>query len=313
MPRVTRIDNRLPQTWEEALTDFLLWKQAQKVSSRTLRDYREHIMRFFRRFPDAYNPVIVRQRVLEYMAQPDLEPASFNLRRVYLKVFFAWCVQQRIFPENPLDDIPKKHDPGRVRSVSEATLQRLLDLPNKATFSGLRDYALILLTLATGIRPGEALSLVPSNVNLHGLTITVERNIAKTREEGILPIPPVVAEVIKKLILARHKAWDDDVPIFCTYAGKKLTTSEWGHRLKEYCRKGQLQEKVTPYSLRHTFAIMTLREGGTAFTVQAMMRHHTMAMTKRYVHLSQYDLDEQMSRANPLNRILPHRVRKIKK
>ncbi|HHY46817.1 MAG TPA: hypothetical protein GX506_05890 [Firmicutes bacterium] len=93
-------------------------KQAQGVSSRTLKDYQEHITRFFTRHPDAYNPDNLRQRVLAYMAE-NIAPATFNLRREYLKAFFNWCVREGIFPENPMTDIPKKKDPGKIRHPRE--------------------------------------------------------------------------------------------------------------------------------------------------------------------------------------------------
>lgn len=312
MPKVVRIDKKFPDTWQKALQDFIFWKQAQGCSNRTLRDYKKHVTQFFTRFPDAYNHDNLRPRVLEYMSD-SIMPATFNLRREYLKAFFSWCVHQGIFPKNPFNDIPKKKDPGRIRHLPEDVLQQLLKAPDRKTFSGLRDYTLILLTIRTGIRPCEALSLLPEDINLRGLTVRVQRSVAKTREERILPISPVVAESIKDLLDARHRSWSDNTPVFCSSTGRRLTTEEWGKRLKTYGEK--IGAHITPYSLRHSFAIQTLKAGGNAFTVQAMLGHSTMNMTKRYVHLVETDLREAMTKADPLSRIIPtgHRVRKVKK
>lgn len=109
MAKVLRIDKRLPDTWQAALGDFLAWKQAQGVAARTLRDYQEHVTRFFTRFPftrfpDVYDPGTIRQRVLACMAE-DVAPATGEVRRAYLKAFFSWCVREGIFPENPLADV----------------------------------------------------------------------------------------------------------------------------------------------------------------------------------------------------------------
>lgn len=308
--KVLRIDKRLPDTWQAALSDFLAWKQAQGVAARTLSDYQEHVTRFFTRFPDAYAPATVRRRVLAYMAE-DVAPATFNLRREYLKAFFSWCVREGIFPENPLADVPKRKDPGKVRHLPEDVLRELLRLPDKSTFSGLRDYALILLSVSTGIRPGEALALLPGDADLRGLAVRVRHTVAKTRVERVLPIPPLVADAIRDLIAARHPAWGEKVPLFCSFSGRRLTVEKWGKRLKEY--GARVGVKVTPYMLRHSFAIETLRAGANAFTVQHMLGHTSMAMTKRYVNLVESDLREAMAQANPLNRLLPqsHRVRKV--
>ncbi|HHV61218.1 MAG TPA: tyrosine-type recombinase/integrase [Firmicutes bacterium] len=312
MGKILRIDKKIPGTWQDALQDFLFWKQAQGIAPRTLTDYRKHITQFFTRYPDAYNPANLRQRVLEYMAE-DIMPATFNLRREYLKAFFSWCVREGIFPRNPFHDIPKKKDPGKIRHLPEDVLQRLLSLPDRSTFSGLRDYALILLTLATGIRPGEALSILPADINLRGLSITIKSSVSKTRQEAVLPIPPQVAEAIRELLNARHPSWHGNVPVFCSYSGRPLTVDEFGDRLERYSKK--LGTKVTPYMLRHSFAIETLRGGANAFVVQAMLRHSTMNMTRRYVNLVESDLREAMAKANPLNKLMPqaHRVRKLRR
>lgn len=206
MARVLRIDKRLPDTWQDALGDFLTRKQGQGIAPRTLNDYKEYVTRFFARYPEAWDPDMTCKCVLEYMAQ-DIAPATFNLRRVYLKAFFSWCVQEGIFPQNPFHDIRKMKDVGKIPHLPEEVLQKLLTLPDRKTFAGLRDYALITLTLTAGIRPGEALQLLPKDFNLRNLSVTVSRQVAKPREERVLPIPPAVAEAIRDLLAARHQAW----------------------------------------------------------------------------------------------------------
>ncbi|MCL6558201.1 MAG: site-specific integrase, partial [Firmicutes bacterium] len=67
-------------------------------------------------------------------------------------------------------------------------LKKLLDMPDQTTFSGLRDYALLLLQLDTGIRPKEALSLEVSDINLQACEVYVRAETAKTRIARTLPI-----------------------------------------------------------------------------------------------------------------------------
>lgn len=70
---------------------------------------------------------------------------------------------------NPFNELKKRRDEGRVVNIDCDTLKRLLSMPEANTFAGQRDYALLLLTLDTGIRPKEALSLLPDDVNLRKL------------------------------------------------------------------------------------------------------------------------------------------------
>lgn len=82
---------------------------------------------------------------------------TYNLSRAYLRAFFAWCVSGGYLAGNPLEGVPKRKDEGRPRSVNGELVKALLSLPDKRTYGGIRDYALILLQVDTGIRPGEAL------------------------------------------------------------------------------------------------------------------------------------------------------------
>jgi integrase len=111
-------------------------------------------------------------------------------------------------------------------------------LPNKKTFAGLRDYALILLILDTGIRPKEAFSLLVSDINLRNLNVVIRAENAKTRVSRTMPVMPATAQVIRDLIAARHPAWKDSVPVFCTADGTPLNAQNLGRQV------GVLQQKT---------------------------------------------------------------------
>lgn len=311
MSKVTRIHKQLPQTWKEAADEYIIFKQAQGLAQSTIKDYKFHLARFFKRYPDAYNQDNLKTSVMQYMSQK-IAPATFNLRRAYLKNFFNWCISEGIFTDNPLSGVPKKYDEGRIRTVSEETLRELLKLPDKSTFAGLRDYTLFLLILDNGIRPGEATSLIPSDIDISGLSVVVRKEIAKTRRTRVLPISQPTARALKKLLQARHQAWGDDVPVFCTYEGRNLKGRRLVARFEEYEKK--LGVKIRPYDLRHSFATIYLRQGGNPFSLQYTLGHSTMAMTQRYVHLTNQDLAGQHKIASPLNTLLNEgtRVRKLR-
>ncbi|MFZ5650120.1 MAG: tyrosine-type recombinase/integrase [Bacillota bacterium] len=119
------------------------------------------------------------------MAQP-VKPATFNLRLIYLRTFLDWCIQEGIFTENPLAGFKRRKTEARIVNIDENTLTRLINLPNKNTFAGLRDFALTLLTLDTGIRPKEALSLKVDDVNLRSLEVNIRSEVAKTRTSRLI-------------------------------------------------------------------------------------------------------------------------------
>lgn len=307
---VDTIDNTF--NWTKALEGFIFWKKAQRVSERTLADCRWHVSRFFKQFPTARTPEGVKPAVLEYMSA-DVKPATYNLRLVNLKAFFDWCIEEGLFVlPNPLKGFKRRKDEGRVVNIDIKALTKLLEIPDKTTFTGLRDYAMVLLTLDTGIRPKEALSLLVDDINLRSLEVRVRADIAKTRVTRTLPISPLTATTIRKLIQARHPEWKDTVPVFCSCEGNQMETTAWGDRLEIYCK--ELGVKIRPYDLRHAFALNFLRNGGHAMALQRTLGHTDLTMTKRYISLTQDDLREQHSMASPLNSIAPqkHKVRKLK-
>lgn len=305
-----RIRKYVPKTWEEAREGFIIWKQAQGLSERTIKDYHYHVSNFFKHYPQAYTHEL-RPSVLEYMARP-VKPATFNKRLVNLRAFFEWCIQEDVFEENPLDGFRQRKAEGRVVNLDEKILSRLLSLPDKTSFSGFRDYCLLLLTLDTGIRPKEAFSLLVEDIHFRSLEVHIRSDVAKTRVSRTLPVSPMTAHAIRDLISARHPVWKDNVPIFCTAEGGFLNTWTWGDRLEIYSKR--LGVHIRPYDLRHAFALQFLRNGGQAFALQRTLGHTDLAMTKRYVALTQQDLRQQHSIASPLNTLVPQkqRVRKIK-
>jgi len=136
--------------------------------------------------------------------------------------------------------------------------------------------------------------------------------VAKTKVSRTLPVSPETAEAIRRLLSARHPAWKDTVPLFCTCEGTPLRNDTWGDRLEVYTKR--LGVKIRPYDLRHAFALQFLRNGGNALALQRTLGHTDLSMTKRYVALTEQDLREQHALASPLNVLLPkkNRVRKVK-
>jgi site-specific recombinase XerD len=296
-------------SWEEHLIEFITIKRVNGLRERTIIDYKKNIYRFFKKYPNGLdNYQYLCHCVFEYFSVFNISPATFNIWRAYLKAFFSYLVQEGAIPNNPIN-FPKRKDEGKARNVSQDVLIELLKLPDKKTFAGLRDYCLILLTLDTGIRPQEALSLLPKDINLSGLEVTIRKEIAKTKTTRTVPISPLTATHIQKLLKVRLSIWNDNIPVFCSHEGRPLLETSWAHRLKKYSH--QLGHSITPYSLRHSFALLYLRNGGNVFTLQRTMGHADLNMTKRYLALTGEDLKREHKTASPINLFNKKRVKNI--
>lgn len=307
--KVVNLFSNMDISWEAAMEQFLVWKKAEGRSPRTLLDYRKHISRFFQRYPQKLQSPHLKATLLEYLSE-DIKPATFNLRLSNLKAFFDWCVEEGILTNNPLKKMKRRHAEGRVVDHSREILIQLIELPDTTTFAGLRDYTMIILTLDTGIRPKEALSLTVDDVNLSSLEIYVRADFSKTRTSRTLPISHLTARVIRRLMKVRHPEWSSDTPVICSCDGTSLSTNTWGDRMEHYSRI--IGTSIRPYDLRHCFAIQYLRNGGHTLALQKLMGHRDLAMTKRYVNLTTKDLKDQHTLASPVVSLLPSISRKRK-
>jgi site-specific recombinase XerD len=297
-------------SWEEAFQMFMGWKRAQNVSQRSLDKYDEQVKLFFKKYPDAFRTDDLQSNIYEYMAIP-AKPSYYNHKVVYLGCFFKWCIAENMLKENPLQNFRTKPTDDKIIDVDDQVLRQLLALPDHRTFAGFRDYALLCLSLDTGIRPGEASQLNRGDINFEALEVYVRSDVSKTRVKRTLPIITDTAKAIRKLIAFHHPAWGEHCPIFCTSEGTPLNDGTWGIRVRSY--GDQLGVHLTPYSLRHIFALHYLRNGGDALHLKRLLGHKTLLMTNKYVALTSIDLKQQHSIASPLNILLPqkHRMRKV--
>ena len=93
----------------------------------------------------------LKKAVISYFAEGNsLAPASHNIRRKYLKCFFSWVVKEGILPSNPLMDIPLRREEPRARDIDESKLHSLVSACDITTYSRLRDYVLLCLTIEIG-------------------------------------------------------------------------------------------------------------------------------------------------------------------
>ena len=301
MPRLKSLKSKPQQvssTWNEAMSQFLSFKRAQGRSDRTIYDYDRHITAFFTAYPDAWSNTNLKPSLLSYLPRPVM-PGTYNLRLVYLRHFFDWCIMEDFLQANPTDGLTRRREEPRIVNIPIHILQTLLKQSNLQTYSGLRDHAVILLTLDTGIRPKECLSLLPADINLGAYEVYVRAVNAKTRISRTLPITQVTARAIRKVFNVRPEEWNGEVPIFCTWEAGRMKTEIWSQRMNMYSQ--QIGFKVRPYDLRHSFALNFLRNGGNVFVLQKLMGHSTLDMTKRYLALTQEDIQKQHAKASPVN------------
>ena len=293
-----------------ALESFLNMKLATRKSPGTIKDYRRFICLFFRLYPDAWNtPANMRAAFMRWIAQPGIADATYNLRLIYLRAFWHWCIEEEIQPPrpDPFRGIKRRPDRGKFRDIDAAKVKELLEIPNRKTWIGLRDYALILFTLDTATRPGEALQLLPACFDLSSFAVTIPAHVAKTRRQRIIPFSPSTAAALDDLLRHRPPQWKDTAPVFASVTGRRLIVDHWADRLRKYrLRDGFI---FKPYDLRHAACTLHLRAGMNGETLQRLMGHSTPTMTQRYIHLTNDDLKKAQALTSPVELLAPRAKR----
>jgi integrase/recombinase XerC len=245
-----------------------------------------------------------------------------------LRSFFKYLVREQVIPSNPAKSVstPKVEKTLPITlSVDEAF--RLMESPKSISEKsssegsrekGLRDRAILELLYSSGLRVSE---LVGLNSNQLDLDLGIVRVMGKGRKERIVPVGVKAIEVLKAYLEERgmlkglrpggrasHRAMrlsepaaglEGDEPIFINSLGERLTARSVGRLVKKYSRHSGIFRKVSPHSLRHTFATHLLDAGADIREIQEMLGHSSLSTTQRYTHVSMGKLMEVYDKAHP--------------
>ncbi|MGZ3515136.1 MAG: tyrosine recombinase XerC [Thermodesulfobacteriota bacterium] len=221
-----------------------------------------------------------------------------------LRSFFKYMVREQVIPSNPAKGVstPKveKTLPSTL-TVDEAF--RLMESPTTISEKpsegskekGLRDRAILELLYSSGLRVSE---LVGLNSNQLDLDLGIVRVMGKGRKERIVPVGVKAIEALEAY-LEKRGMLEGEEPIFVNSLGGRLTARSVGRLMKRYTRHSGIFRKVSPHSLRHTFATHLLDAGADIREIQEMLGHSSLSTTQRYTHVSMGKLMEVYDKAHP--------------
>jgi integrase/recombinase XerD len=219
---------------------------------------------------------------------------------VSIRGFYRFLVQEGIIRQDPTRrvELPKTGlKLPDVLSVEE--VQQLLDAPDPKTPLGARDAAMIELLYAAGLRVSELINLKQQDINLEAGFVRV---FGKGSKERIVPIGNYARQTIthytetsrQKLLKNSISAW-----LFVARAGRPMTRQGFWKLLRRYALKSGLKKKITPHSLRHSFATHLLEGGADLRAVQVMLGHVDISTTQIYTHVAREHLKQMHAKYHP--------------
>lgn len=224
----------------------------------------------------------VRTRVMDLQAKGTVKPISINTWLLAINTYLRWGHEEGHL--GVLLKVAKlKAAEAIIEPWSSEQIHKLVSYKPKQ-FAKRRVHGLALLIADTGLRLSEALSLTRSDVDLNSMLVTVR--CGKGGKARVVPMSVVGRKVTFKWLTCH----EHDL-IFCTRDGLPWTKRNALRSFKLLCEElGIKGVRTSWHTLRHSFAASFIREGGDVFSLQRMLGHSTLEMTRRYVRLNTADL-----------------------
>jgi integrase/recombinase XerD len=198
---------------------------------------------------------------------------------------------------------PKRFERAPITFLTEPEIDALLAAPDRGTWTGRRDHALLLLATQTGLRASELIGLTCGDVHLGGGAHV--SCVGKGRRQRITPLTAQTVAVLRTWLAER--AGQAAEPLFPTRTGRALSRDAIERRLAEHaaaataaCRSLQAK-KVTPHVLRHTAAMRLLHAGVDTSVIALWLGHEQIETTQIYLHADMALKEAALARTTPPN------------
>lgn len=230
-----------------------------------------------------------------------------------IRAFWGWLLREGFVDNNLFARMKIPKPPKKIITpFTEEQIQRLIQNIDASTTMGVRDYAIVLAFLDTGMRLGELIGLKICDIDFRNSALKV---FGKGAKERGLPIGRRLMAAMWKYGLHRPKPATGLINnFFLNKTGRPLTKNRVETIIKNLGEKAGLQGvRCSPHTFRHTFCIQFLRNGANIFTLQQMTGHSSIEVLRGYVALAESDIKEAHKKFSPADNMDLPIPRKVKK
>ncbi len=197
---------------------------------------------------------------------------------------------------------PKRTDKNLLTYLTDPEVDSLLATCDRGTWTGRRDHAMLALTIQTGLRISELISL-----DCQDVTLTTGANvhtIGKGRKTRRTPLIPAIRAVLKAWLHERAGVPTD--PLFPTSTGKRLSRDALEHRLAIHLKAAAAScpsiatKHITMHTLRHTAAMRLLLAGNDITVIALWLGHEQITTTQIYLHADMTHKQQAIDRTKPI-------------
>jgi len=225
---------------------------------------------------------------------------SITRSLVAVRGLYRFLSQEGHLATNPLEDMELPRIGTHLPYVlSLVEVERLLEAPDNESPQGLRDGAMLELLYGTGMRVSELVEFPTSGLNMEVGFVTIK---GKGGRERIVPVGEMaVTRVLRYMKDSRPRLTKGEAThyLFVNMRGDKLSRQGFWKILKTYAHRAGVSARLTPHTLRHSFATHLLERGADLRFVQAMLGHVDVSTTQIYTHVNQEYLRQLHHRFHP--------------
>lgn len=239
---------------------------------------------------DLLNHVATRHRL--GLSSKSLQRELSAIRSFYLFLMKTGQVEnnpaQHVKAPKQARKLPKTLDVDQVNALLDADASSVLEI---------RDVAMFELFYSSGLRLNELGSLNLNDIDFHDRQLTVISG--KGRKSRLLPVGTQAIKALQAWLDVRSGQSRDEMALFTSNRGKRLSNRSIQLRLKQWCIKKGISESVHPHMLRHSFATHLLETSRDLRAVQELLGHENISTTQIYTHLDFQHLAEVYDQAHP--------------
>lgn len=291
----------------DLLDSFLSFLVVEKgLSENTLESYGRDLKKFLL-FIESRGITSAREirygDILDFLThsrEEGLTATTIVRSMVSVKQFFRYLLSEKVLSEDPTAHIKtpkmKKAIPG---VISLDDVESILGAPDESTPEGLRDAAMLEILYATGIRVSELIGLKLNDVNFELGFVVV---YGKGSKERVVPIGDKAKDKLLLYLRDSRPALlkgRESKALFVTRRGAGMTRQGFWKIIKAQALRAGVTKKISPHTLRHSFATHLLERGADLRTIQLMLGHSDISTTQIYTHVESERLKEIHKKYHP--------------
>ncbi|MCL2760302.1 MAG: tyrosine recombinase XerC [Desulfuromonadales bacterium] len=286
------------------IAEFIRYLKVERnASPHTVEAYERDLDQFARFMEEKVRPDITIHEISHinirnYLAALHSQQMKSTIGRKLASVrsLFRFLLRRGFIAKNPAELVstPKKEKKLPYHLDIDEALS-LIDAPKNPDILALRDKAILETLYSSGLRVSELTGLNIGDINFEGGMLKV---LGKGGKERIVPVGSYAVKAIKSYLEKRNEQ-GFNAPLFLNARGGRITRRSIGRVVEHYMTYLTTMKKVSPHTLRHTFATHLLEGGADLRGIQEMLGHASISTTQKYTHVTIDKLLEVYDKAHP--------------